>query len=75
MKTIEILEVADVQAVIDQAFAPWVQWSDMIVEKLSAIESINRAQNKKINALSQRVEALEERLASSDIYTNEYTDY
>jgi hypothetical protein len=60
MKTIEILELTDVQAAIDQAFGAWVMWSEEVMTKLSTIED---------------VQAVEERLASGEIYTSEYNNY
>jgi uncharacterized protein YlxW (UPF0749 family) len=68
MQKIHFLEETDVQAFIDRALGPWAQWSETVEKRLEELDDENKRQNRKVNALIDRVQALEEKLAdpSSD---------
>lgn len=74
MQQVNILDATDVQDQINESLTAWGVWAQMVEERLLGLEEQNRRQNKRINALSDRVTALEEKVADPDFGLDTYTD-
>lgn len=75
MKNVDILEDADIQAMIDASLAavmePWVAWSSQVNDRLTALNDADKTFRKKLNTMDARVTALEEKIASWIVYTSD----
>lgn len=88
MKQVDILEMTDVQEAINAAVTPIVDWTNLtgatinslidsvanLTTSVSQIVEVNKSQGKRINAQADRITALEEKLASSDVFNDGYSD-
>ena len=76
--TFEVYTDEDIRAVVALETQAWADWSvsttdtiQNILDRMMELESVNIAQNKRINALKSRVTALEETIASG-VYNDSY---
>lgn len=65
-----MFEEADIVALIEQRLENWQTWSEEIVKSINAVIDVNKKQNKRINAMRTRLNALEEQVASDTFRDN-----